>query len=241
MLNKTLLKLACDYSLQAYNEKIPNAIKIESKFTSTTAFFIEGNGTLPDILCFRGTAEKLDWVTDAMVFPVPYAGRLCHGGFVASHASVWGKIKKLIRMDQPTLICGHSLGGGLAELTAAKLHKKHDALSLCTFGKPNTFFKGFKRPMKLLDQISCVSGSDIVARIPRYCYGPSVSQTILYHANNQKDYIDPTKDLKREDFLAGKTEMFSDHFMREYQSRLTRYLSTSKKKKGKKNAIIDNT
>ena len=56
MLNKTLLKLACDYSLQAYNEEIPNAIKIESKFTSTTAFFIEGNGDLPDILCFRGTA-----------------------------------------------------------------------------------------------------------------------------------------------------------------------------------------
>ncbi len=68
MLNKTLLKLACDYSLQAYKEEIPNAIKIESKFTSTTAFFIEGDGTLPDILCFRGTAEKLDWVTDAMVF-----------------------------------------------------------------------------------------------------------------------------------------------------------------------------
>jgi uncharacterized protein YbgA (DUF1722 family) len=68
-----------------------------------------------------------------------------------------------------------------------------------------------------------------------------VSQTILYHANNNKDYIDPTKDLKRKDFLAGKTEMFSDHFMKEYKSRLTRYLSTSKKKKGKKNAIIDNT
>jgi hypothetical protein len=158
----------------------------------------------PDILAFRGTAQGIDWVTDALVIPIPFAGRLCHGGFTLAFLSVWGKIKKHVRMDHPLLICGHSLGGGLGELAASKLHKKHKRLSLCTFGKPNTFFKGFKRPMQLTRQVSCVSGSDIVARIPRFCYGPSVSQTILYFANDGKDHVNPPAELKRDDFMAAK-------------------------------------
>ena len=240
-LNSHLLELACNYSIRAYEDAIPDTVKIESKLTSTTAYFKKGTEEIPDILAFRGTAQGLDWVTDALVVPVPYAGRLCHGGFTAAHASVWGKIKKHIRMDHPLLICGHSLGGALAEITAAKLHKKHSMLSLCTFGKPNTFFKGFKRPMALLDQISCVSGSDIVARIPRFCYGPSVSQTILYFANDGKDHIDPPSELKKEDFMAAKTDALSDHFMEGYQARLWKYLAPpqkqkkKKKKRGKKN------
>ena len=245
-LNEDMLKEACQYSIRAYEEAIAGAIKIESKFTSTTAYFKKSEDESFDILAFRGTSQKLDWVTDALVVPVPYAGRLCHGGFTAAHASVWGKIKKHIRMDHPLLICGHSLGGALAEISAAKLHKKHPRLSLCTFGKPNTFFKGFKRPMELIRQVSCVSGSDIVARIPRFCYGPSVSQTTLYFANDGKDHVDPPAELKRDDFMSAKKEALSDHFMEGYQRRLTAYLtprapvtnlkSKKQKKRGKKNA-----
>ena len=220
-----ILKLACQYSIDAYQDTIEGAHKIESKFTSTTAFYKENEGTLPDVLAFRGTAQGLDWVTDALVIPVPYSGRLCHGGFTAAHASVWGKIKKLIQYDRPLLICGHSLGGALAELTASKLRKKHDKLNLVTFGKPNVFFKGFKRPMKLNRQISCVAGSDIVARIPRYCYGPSVSQSILYFANDGSNHVDPESRFKRDDFMSAKTEAISDHFMDGYKARLERYLA----------------
>ena len=64
---------------------------------------------------------------------------------MAAHSSVWGKIKKHIDYDKKLLITGHSLGGALAELTAAKLNGKHKQMSLVTFGKPNTFFKGFKK------------------------------------------------------------------------------------------------
>ena len=219
------LALACKYSILAYQEEVPDTTKIESKLTSTTAFFHRGEGDYPDVLAFRGTAQGLDWVTDAMVIPVPYAGRLCHGGFTAAHASVWGKIKKLIRMARPLLICGHSLGGALSELSAAKLHKKHEQLSLVTFGKPNTFFKGFKRPMRLLRQISCVSGSDIVARIPRFCYGPSVSQTMLYFSNKGETFINPPTEFKKRDFLSAKSEALADHFMEGYQTRLNAFLS----------------
>jgi|TARA_B100000287_G_C20668294_1_gene792507 hypothetical protein len=237
-LDQQTLQMACKYSIMAYEDEIPNAVKIESKWTSTTAYYIKGTEKTPDILAFRGTAQGIDWVTDALVIPVPFAGRLCHGGFTLAFLSVWGKIKKQLRMDHPLLICGHSLGGALAELAASKLHKKHKRASLCTFGKPNTFFKGFKRPMKLTRQVSCVSGSDIVARIPRFCYGPSVSQTILYFANDGKDHVNPPAELKRDDFMAAKTDAISDHFMEGYQKRLTAYFNPPKKskKRGKKNA-----
>ena len=51
------------------------------------------------------------------------------------------KSKKHIDKEKNLLICGHSLGGALAELSAAKLYKSHPQLSLVTFGKPNTFFQ----------------------------------------------------------------------------------------------------
>ena len=203
-LQRLLLETGCKYSNLAYEDKIKNAVKIESKLTSTTAFFIRTKTI--DILCFRGTQQIRDWIFNLSAFPVPYAGRLCHGGFVAAHASVWGKIKKEIDPEKKLLITGHSLGGALAELSVAKLYKTHSQISLVTFGKPNTFFKGFKTPFSLQGQISVVAGSDLVARIPRLCYGPSVSQTLLYFANNGDNFINPPVDLKKRDFYRAKKE-----------------------------------
>ena len=196
-----VLENACKYAALAYEDEIENAIKIESRLTSTTAFVVKRKHN--DIICFRGTQQLRDWLFNLSAIPVPYAGRLCHSGFVAAHASVWGKIKKHIDFDKPTLICGHSLGGALAELSAAKIHKKHTQLSLVTFGKPNTF-------------------------IPRLCYGPSVSQSIIFHANNGDDFVDPSSELKRRDFMSAKKEAISDHFMPGYKKRLLKFLSRGK-------------
>ena len=228
-LQRLLLETGCKYSKLAYEDKITTGTKIESKWTSTTAFFVKTKAL--DILCFRGTQQIRDWLFNLSAIPVPYAGRLCHGGFVAAHASVWGKIKKEIDPKKKLLITGHSLGGALAELSVAKLYKTHPHISLVTFGKPNTFFKGFKTPFSLQGQISVVAGSDLVARIPRLCYGPSVSQSMLYFANSGDDFINPPPALKKRDFYRAKKEVISDHFMPEYQKRLTKYLS---KKNGKK-------
>jgi len=220
-LDPVLLNMACSWAMKAYNDENKDSIKIESKWTSATAYVAKRETV--DIIAFRGTQEKLDILTDLAVIPVPYAGRLCHGGFVAQHASIWKKILKHVDMKKRTLICGHSLGGALAELSAAKLWKKHDNLNIITFGKPNTFFKGFKRAMTTLDnQISCVQGSDMVARIPRLCYGPSVSQKMLYFANNGQDLIDPSKQLRKED--RSIKDAVSDHFMEGYKERLERFL-----------------
>ena len=223
-----LLETACRWADKAYNETNVTAIKIESRWTSTTAYVVKQ----PDlnIIAFRGTQQLRDWLFNLSAIPVPYAGRLCHSGFVMAHASVWKKIRKHTDVGKHTLICGHSLGGTLAELTAAKLYKTHKKLSLITFGKPNTFFKGFKRPMDLKNQVSIVSGSDVVARIPRLCYGPSMSQSILYFSNTGDDFINPPVELKKRDFMKAKKEAISDHFMPGYKERLSKFLSQGKSK-----------
>lgn len=220
-LDPVLLNMACSWSMKAYNDKNKDAIKIESKWTSTTVYIAKRKSI--DIIAFRGTQQGRDWLTDALVVPVPYAGRLCHGGFAMAHRSVWKEVKKHIDPKKRTLICGHSLGGALAELSASMLNGKHDNINLITFGKPNVFFKGFKKPMTLDNQISCVQGSDMVARIPRFCYGPSSSQTMLYFSNTGPDYINPSKDTRVAD-RGDLKDRIADHMMDGYKDRLKEFL-----------------
>lgn len=223
-LDPVLLTMAGSWSMKAYNESNKDATKIESSLTSTTAYVVQRKTI--DIIVFRGTQQVKDWAFNLFPIPVPYAGRLCHGGFVAAHASVWSEIEPYIDYKKRTLICGHSLGGALAELTAAKLNGKHDNLHLITFGKPNTFFKGFKKPFTLDNQISCVNGSDSVARIPRLFYGPSRSQTMLYFSNEGLNYINPSKYLRKKD--RGIKDRVSDHMIDAYVDRLTTFLEDQK-------------
>ena len=226
-LDPVLLNMAASWSQKAYNNKNKDAIKIENKFTGATAFAVKRKTI--DVIVFRGTQKKVnDILTDMCVVPVPYAGRLCHGGFVAQHASIWGKIKKHLDPKKRTLICGHSLGGALAELSAAKLNGKHDNINLITFGKPNVFFKGFKRPMTLDTQISCVQGSDMVARVPRLCYGPSISQDMLYFSNTGGTFINPQKSFRVAD-RGGLKDRVTDHYMEGYKTSLTRFLEEENK------------
>ena len=127
------------------------------------------------------------------------------------------------------MFCGHSLGGALAELSVAKLTGKHPNLNLVAFGKPNTFFKGFKRPMELDKQLSCVHASDLIATIPKFFYGPSKSQTMLYFANSGEDYIDPDKAFRKKDRRLGR--IVSDHLMEGYTERLEAFLDNQAKPK----------
>ena len=223
-LDPVLLNMACSWSIKAYNDENRDATKIESALTSTTAYVVKRKTV--DIIVFRGTQQAGDWAFNLFPMPVPYAGRLCHGGFVASHASVWGKIEPYIDYNKRTLICGHSLGGALAELTAAKLNGKHDNLNLITFGKPNTFFKGFKKPFTLDNQISVVNGSDLVARVPRLCYGPSKSQDMLYFANSGANYINPSSYMRKLD--RNVKDRIADHFMGGYKELLIKFLEDQK-------------
>ena len=85
-LDPLLLNMAASWSQKAYNKKNSGTIKIESKFSSTTVYIKKNNSI--DVIAFRGTQQGRDWLTDAFIVPIPYAGRLCHGGFTLAHRSV---------------------------------------------------------------------------------------------------------------------------------------------------------
>ncbi len=240
-LDPVLLNMACSWSKKAYREEyVDDCIKIENKWTSTTALIAKRESI--DIIAFRGTQQKIDILTDLCVIPVWYAGRLCHGGFALAHKSIWKQILPHIDPNKRTLITGHSLAGALSEISAAILmqeNKKRSKkgnkdiyknINLVTFGKPNVFFKGFKRPMKLDTQLSVINHCDSVARLPRLCYGPSTSQRVLYFGGNGLNHIDPSKEFKKEDRKLGEIkERATDHYIDNYKKRLKDFLEEQDK------------
>lgn len=168
-----------------------------------------------DMLVFKGSQEFWDWIINATALPpVPYLGGWAHPGFALAHASIWPQIKPYVRYNRPLLITGHSLGGVMCDYTASAV-KDHPEPHSIAFGKPNGWLKlaPIKRPW-LKTNLSVVSGSDIVTRLPRFCYGPDPGQDMLYLPNAiGPDWyvINPERSFRLLDFKLG--EAITDHGM----------------------------
>jgi hypothetical protein len=84
------------------------------------------------VVCFRGTMSPADVLTDLCCDQVPFNGGYAHRGMLESSDRFLEEnlceIETLLR-DDPSLdsliFCGHSLGGGLATLVAARLGATH--------------------------------------------------------------------------------------------------------------------
>ena len=210
--SRECIERAASYSLQSYSD-IPNCIRIESWWTSTTAFVIIGEKV--NYVVFRGTQQPQDWLFNISALPYRYNRRWAHAGFVTAHKSVWKRIRRLLDPSKRTVFCGHSLGAALAELSAHCCQDFTD-LSLVCFGKPNVFLARSKQSMTHLQvQISFVSGSDVVTRIPKLCYRPDKNQTMVYFDNDGRTIINPERDYVKTDFGLG--DSVSDHSMDGYR------------------------
>lgn len=208
--SKQIARLAADYALKCYTEA--RGIKVESRLTSTTAYVVDDNF---QVVVFRGTQQAHDWLFNLSAIPVRYKKRWCHGGFAMAHKSVWKEIRKHLCPDKRTIVCGHSLGGALAEISAHCMDD-FDDLHLVTFGKPNTFLKSKKTTLSHLNtQLSFVCGSDIVTRIPRYFYGPDSGQSLVYFSNLDTVCLDPERDYMKSDWRLA--DSVSDHSMNKYK------------------------
>jgi pimeloyl-ACP methyl ester carboxylesterase len=213
-INKSLLSMASNMAEDSY-DYVPMGRKIESRLTSTTCFVLKREDM--NIVVFRGTQQLSDWIFNLTAIPVRYAKRWVHGGFAIAHKSVWKEIRKTLDPTKKLLLCGHSLGGALAELSACKT-KDFKEVHLVTFGKPNVFFRlrrgrNYKTALKhLRTQLSVVAGSDVIARLPRFLYGPAFGQTMLYFSV-QGDLVDPPAELRRKEFRKNRLAAFSDHAM----------------------------
>ncbi|MCP2258891.1 Lipase (class 3) [Streptoalloteichus tenebrarius] len=98
---------------------------------------------------FRGTepAKIKDWLSDVNTPPSPgYGGKgYVHHGFGAALQSIYPQVRQALEdlrdQDQTIWFTGHSLGGALAMLAAARLYFEKPNLradGIYTFGQPRT-------------------------------------------------------------------------------------------------------
>jgi len=120
-----------------------------------SAFLVRSQCGRLGILSFRGTepANAINWLTDTDVVEKPFGKGLVHQGFFANLEAIWEVIvrtlEKAVRPEdgerrplERLYITGHSLGGGMAVLAAARLILEKDSRlggllhGIYTFGQP---------------------------------------------------------------------------------------------------------
>jgi len=170
------------------------------------------------IICFRGTEpeEFEDWKTDLRLLLAPEGAGRAHAGFVAALEGIYAELEARTR-DAPVLFGGHSLGGALATLAAAR-HPR--AAAVYTFGAPRAVDSGFARLFRV-PAFRYVNNNDLVPFLPppiayrhvgRLLYldragnrreGAGVAETLLDLAAGHLDRV-------REAFAAGFAGVFWD-------------------------------
>lgn len=144
-----------------------------------SAFFNQG-GTqcalvrLPDMtsgsihaLVFRGTHDLRDWLSNLNALPVdwPDGGRV-HRGFVEALDQVWEPLvvtlKESVTDTGSILYTGHSLGGALAILAAAR----HPPSALYTYGAPRVGDTAFGPTLQQIPFHRVVNDRDLVPSLP---------------------------------------------------------------------------
>jgi triacylglycerol lipase len=139
---------------------------------STQAFIAQDEQHL--YLAFRGTESKnhVDWMRDAEFRPVPgvFGGRV-HSGFRRALDEVWLELlDQIASTDRKLVITGHSLGGGLATLAAARLAAgDHTSEAIYTYGSPRVGLRDFAAAYQAAlgnKTYRIINHIDIVTRVP---------------------------------------------------------------------------
>jgi len=124
------------------------------------------------LLSFRGTSNPAQWLRDARFFPVPHPWGRVHVGFIDGIANVETDLAQFdpIACGAKHLwITGHSLGGALALIAAARLKMKGFSASIYTYGQPRVGLGEFadRFAIELPGRLyRFVNQSDIVTRVP---------------------------------------------------------------------------
>jgi hypothetical protein len=159
------------------------AIAFRHKVTRTRGFL--GVCDTHAVLSFRGSdpVTLQTWLTDMVVKLVErphYEGRV-HLGFSSVLHHSWGKVQKIVAeaQDKPLFLTGHSMGGGLAVLSACRLAKLgRPPVAVYTFGSPRigdrAFCAGYSLPtyrlvnrLDLVPELPLASMKRLLPRSPR--------------------------------------------------------------------------
>ncbi|MFZ2143107.1 MAG: lipase family protein, partial [Xanthobacteraceae bacterium] len=124
------------------------------------------------LIVFRGTSNPGQWLRDARFLPVSYPWGFVHIGFRDGVAVVEPALAKFDSMTAPNKlvwVTGHSLGGAVALIAAARLKMKSIKPLVHTFGQPRVGLGDFaeRYAMELPERLwRFVNQSDIVTRVP---------------------------------------------------------------------------
>jgi triacylglycerol lipase len=126
------------------------------------------------IVSFRGTSNLTNWLSN---INLPLTGGplgKIHEGFALALNLVWRELRQMIAdqqdsTDRTLWLTGHSLGGALATLTAARLLEKAQPVGgLYTYGSPRcgdeTFADNFNSALERAYRV--VNRNDLVTRMP---------------------------------------------------------------------------
>lgn len=140
--------------------------------TDTQFFFFKTKDYV--LFSFRGTLEGQDILTDLNAERVAFSEGVgnVHAGFYTAFKS----IKKIIddatkdAGERPIILCGHSLGGAIANLVGAYLRKKgHAKVMLYTFGCPlvgDSVFSNHFTKIAPIVSYRFIHNQDMITMIP---------------------------------------------------------------------------
>lgn len=183
------------------------------------------------VVALRGTDQVIDWITNLTVAQIPGLGGHLHEGFSDALDLVWDELLARVRtlqdQGQTLWVTGHSLGGALATLAAARLADAGlEPYVTCTFGAPRCFDP--KASSGYLPRLyRFINKGDLVPTVPppltlpwyRYQHAGSLTVTL------DKDRDATTKLGGKESTLAAMIRWFFKPSLAELSKNLTQSLT----------------
>ncbi|MCV6609457.1 MAG: lipase family protein [Amphritea sp.] len=167
--------------------------------SSAQAMLVEHEEYLA-VVC-RGTDEWKDWIDNIRAFPQQALFGEFHRGFWESVEDLWPGINNdLVQARKikarPLFIAGHSLGGAMASIIAAKLiHEDRPFTSVYTFGQPRAMTRDTARIFNVeagTRHHRFQNNQDIVTRVPARLMNYShVGRCIYIDGDDGSLHIDP--------------------------------------------------
>lgn len=208
------------------------------------------------ILSFRGTNEKIDLFTDANAMPVPFYGidrngeidqtkflGYVHGGFANALDGIWKDVYQVAKnfgRRGPLFVTGHSLGGALATLAAARLMsapENFQVRGLFTFGSPRVGADSFVDATARMSQSGSqifrfVNSDDAVAVVPSVPVPPRITK---WKHVGKLHWLDSRGALYTDDIAANRasstiwtkhlsSSWVNDHLMTSYLPKLEKLI-----------------
>jgi predicted lipase len=192
-------------------------------------------------MAFRGTDEVVDWLDNINAFRTQVLFGDFHRGFWNSLNDIWQELYeryqllKKTKHARPIFLTGHSLGGAMATMAAAKLvHEDLPFTSVYTFGQP----RAMSRETSRIFNMECKSrffrfqnNNDIVTRIPARVMGYSHVGTYIYISEEGELHNDPGFWFRFLDYLDGAVEAvkedgidaIADHDMTKYVNAIKKW------------------